>query len=198
MVESEELLPWSGVIAVIVTIGSTLLATVVSPAFVWRENALSNLGVTGTNVGTIVTAVLFNGGLIVGGLLGLVFCLGLARRAADRIDQLVVILLGVTLVLMALIGVFPQNTSPHAGVASLFFFMITVTLLAEGFGAVRDGANRWGAISLVAGAVNLGVWIAWGTAGPVMRDGLAIPEIAGAVVFGGWVAVRAFRAARQS
>ena len=77
----QELLPWSGVAAVVVTI---LAGTVLADGFSWRSNALSNLGVTSTDVGTQTTVVLFNGGLIAGGGIGLAFGYALLQAASTR------------------------------------------------------------------------------------------------------------------
>lgn len=181
-------LPWSGAVAVVVTIGSILAATVVAPGFSWRENALSNLGVTATDVGTTATVVLFNGGLIAGGVVGLGFGYALLRAATTRGEYVVVGLLGLTLVLMSLVGVFPQDTAPHFPVALGFYLMVSVSLWADAVVRLREGVRPWALTSAVVGTTNIAVWIAWIAAGTPW--GLAVPELIGAVLFGGWVCLR--------
>lgn len=188
--ETEEAVAYSGVVAVVVTLGGMLLATALSPAFTWRGNALSDLGVTTTAAGTTVTGALFNGGLILGGLLGLVFATAFWRATEGLSDRLVVVLLALTLTLMGLVGVFPAGTTLHVPVALGFYLLATVTLWADAGVALGHGDVRWAALSGVAGTVNALAWVAWGATGAVLRDGLAIPEFVGAVALGTWVILR--------
>lgn len=185
---SDSLQPLTGALAAVVTIGCTLVATLLSPSFAWRENALSNLGVTATDAGTTVTVLLFNGGLILGGLLGLVFTGLLYRTATGRVHRIVAVLLSLTLVLMALVGVFPQDTAPHFPVASGFYLMITISLWVDALAWRAAGNEEWAVRSALAGSTNILVWIVWVGAGTPW--GLAVPEIIGAVIFGSWVTLR--------
>lgn len=181
-------LSWSGVVAVVVTIGSILVATAVAPGFSWRSNALSNLGVTSTDVGTSLTVVLFNGGLLAGGLVGVAFGYALYRAATTRAEYVVIGLLATTLSLMALVGVFPQGTAPHFPVAAGFYLLISISLWADALARLRAGSRAWTVLSAVAGTANIATWIAWIAAGTPW--GLAVPEMIGALVFGGWVCLR--------
>jgi hypothetical membrane protein len=192
---SHSLQSLTGALAAVVTIGCTLVATLVSPSFAWRENALSNLGVTATDAGTTLTVVLFNGGLIVGGLLGLVFCALLYRVASGRVHRTVAGLLSLTLVLMALVGVFPQGTAPHFPVASGFYLMITISLWVDALAWRTAGNGEWAVRSALAGSTNILMWLVWVAAGTPW--GLAVPEIIGAVIFGTWVTLRSLRVASR-
>lgn len=176
----------SGVAAVVVTLGSIVVATLVSPAFAWTGNALSNLGVTETAAGTGLTVVLFNGGLILGGVFGLGFAVALARAAVSRAGRLTAAGFGLTVVSMALVGVFPQDTAPHFPVASTFYVLISVTLWVDSFAALRQGWRRRGLAGISLGTANLCGWVAWGLTGSPLRDGLAIPELWGALCFSAW------------
>ena len=185
--------PWSGAVAVCTTIGSILLATLLSPSFSWRANALSNLGVTSTAVGTTTTALLFNGGLIAGGAVGLLFCAVVYGTAANRGQRAVAVLLSLTLVLMALVGVFPQGTAPHFPVASGFYLMITISLWVDALAWRSAGNGEWAVRSGLAGTANILTWIVWVATGAPW--GLAVPEIIGAVIFATWVTLRSLRVA---
>ena len=185
--------PLTGAFAAVVTIGCTLLATLVSPSFAWQENALSNLGVTATDAGTTVTVVLFNGGLILGGVLGLVFTWLLYRTATGRLSRFVAVSLSLTLVLMALVGVFPQGTAPHFPVASGFYLMITISLWVDALAWRSAGNGEWAIRSGLAGTANILTWIVWVATGAPW--GLAVPEIIGAVIFATWVTLRSLRVA---
>ena len=184
----ERLSQRSGMGAVVVTLGTIFLATLVSPAFAWSGNALSNLGVTGTAAGTGLTVVLFNGGLILGGLVGLAFALALARSAVSLGERVTAGSLGLALVFMALVGVFPQDTDPHFPVAASFYLLISVTLWLDSVAAFRQGWRQRAGIALSLGTANLAGWLVWGLTGSPLRDGLAIPELWGALCFSVWTA----------
>lgn len=184
-------------VAVTTTLGCTLLSAVLSPAFAWRENALSNLGVTWTEAGTTTTAVLFNGGLITGGLLGLVVALALYRRVTGRGDRVVTALCGVSLALMGLVGVFPQGTVTHFPVAIGFFLSVSVTLWVDGSLGYRAGERRRGLLTVAGGTANILAWVLWFALARNPTEGLALPEVTGAVIFGVWLLVAAVRLSRR-
>jgi hypothetical membrane protein len=181
------------VVAVVVTVGCMLLATVVSPAFAWRENALSNLGVTWTDAGTTTTAILFNGGLITGGLVGVTVAVSLYRRVTRRADRVVVALAGTALVLMGLVGVFPQGTTPHFPVAIGFFLLVSGVMWVDGGLRMRAGEHRWGGLTVAGGTANILAWVVWFRVVEEPFEGLAIPEMAGAGVFAAWLLAAAIR-----
>lgn len=180
---------WAGVASVVVALGSTLLATVVSPEFAWSRNALSELGVIGTGVGTQTTVVLFNGGLVLGAALGLAFAWFLVRTAATSLGRVAGGSFALTTASMGGVGLFPAGTALHAPAALAFFLLVTVTLVLAGAAAVRDGRRRYGWFSLALGALNLAIWIAWVAAGGPDAVGVALPEVGGAVVLSAWVLV---------
>ena len=97
----------SGIVTPIVAFAFISLAIVYSPQFSWTENALSDLGVQEG-----VTAVLFNYGLIIVGILALVFASGLfvlQKTMLGKIGAFIFVLAALTL--MA-IDVFPENVKP--------------------------------------------------------------------------------------
>lgn len=183
----------SGVLAAGVSLGCLLLATMISPTFTWTGNALSNLGVAWTEAGTAMTARLFNGGLLLGTLLGWVFAYFLWTQAASRGKRLVAALLALTLAAMGGIALFPQGTDLHFPVAVTFYVMITVTIWTDAV-VVRDTVEgQRGAVATWLGAANVGAWVVWAATGPVRRPGLALPEIVGAFVFALWILSSAIR-----
>lgn len=177
----------TGVLAAVVTSGSLLLATLVSPAFVWREHALSNLGVNTTAPGTTVTVVLFNGGLVVGGLIGLAYAYYRYVTAEAGLGRLLGLSFTLTMLTMVGIGLFPQGQPAHIPAAVGFYLLISVTLGIDALSAVVRGKWRWAAAAGALSASNLAVWVGWSLTGDVTRDGLAIPEFAGAVIFVAWI-----------
>ena len=186
METGERLLRWSGAAAVVVTLLAIFVATVVSPAFSWTGNALSNLGVTQTAAGTPLTVVLFNGGLILGGVLGVGFSAALFRVSPSIAARATAVSFGLTVVFMALVGVFPQDTAPHFPVALGFYLLISLSLWLDSLASFRQGWRSRAAVGLSLGTANLVGWLVWGLTGPPTRDGLAIPELWGALLFSAW------------
>ncbi len=186
MVDRQRMWQYTGILTVIVTLLGVLSATLVSPAFRWQGNALSDLGVAATAAGTPLTVALFNGGLILGGLLGLVFAAYLIRQADQH---LLGVFFALTVVLMGLVGVFPQDQSAHVPVASGFYLCITLTLWLDSGLRFREGWHLRGAVAALLGGINIGGLVVWGLTGAVSRPGIAIPEIVGALAFGTWAAL---------
>jgi len=182
---------WAGVVAPAFTLGAIVLATLLSPTFAWTGNALSNLGGTVSDASTPATRLVFNGGLVGGGLVGLGFGYALVRAARNRVELAGVGTFGLVLTAMALIGVFPEDTDPHVPVAMAFYVLLSVAFWAFGVGNVIAGARTRGLATIAAGLCNAGAWGVWTATGDVIRPGLALPEIVGATLFGVWAVAAA-------
>jgi len=124
-----------GILSPAVTIIFISLALAGSPWFSWTENWLSDIGgepgdrpiwsARGT------PSILFNLGLFLGGILGLVFWTGLKERfpAPREEGELGMKLLLADMALFALVGVLPFSTGvPHMAVALVFFLLVPVFL----------------------------------------------------------------------
>lgn len=181
----------AGLASVAVTLGSTLIATVVSPGFSWTGNALSDLGTVEAAVGTPLTVALFNGGLVLGAVLGLGFAWFLVSASESRLGRLAGGSLGLTVASMAGVGLFPVGTTLHVPVAATYFLLITVTIALAAVAGVRGTSRSYGLVCLALIAVFLGVWIGWIAAGGPATVGLAIPEVASSAVFVAWILVTA-------
>ncbi|MFC7028144.1 DUF998 domain-containing protein [Halomicroarcula sp. GCM10025710] len=96
----------AGLASVVTTNVAILSAVVASPSFSWSENALSNLGQPGTAVATPVTTALFNGGLVLGGVLGVGFTVALWAVADNHVQRLAVPPFAGAMVAMVGVGVF--------------------------------------------------------------------------------------------
>lgn len=180
----------AGVASVTVTIGTILAAALVSPDFRWTRNALSNLGQPGHPVATPLTTLLFDGGLVVGGVVGLGF--GALLWSADgAVGRAAAPVFVATMVAMAAIGIFPQSQALHTPVAVGFYLLSMVTMAVSGAGGLVDGDRRRARRSFGLLAVHVAVWVGWGATGPLLRAGLAIPEMLGAVLIAVWVLVTA-------
>lgn len=170
-------------VAFVAIVGSTLLA----PEFSWTGDALSDLGAPGAG-----TAWLFNGGLILAGLLGLPFAAALASMARNRLDRLAVASLVATLGSLAGVGLFPSGHSLHFPVAAGFYLGATLTLWLAGTASALADEVRFGLAAIWLANCQVLQWIAWAV-GLRPGSGLAIPETIGAALFAAWVLARARR-----
>lgn len=182
---------YSGLLAVLATFGGMGLAMTLSPGYDVRVNALSNLGVSSTDVGTITTAVLFNGGLLCGGVFGLVFAGFLFVTASGLLDRAVSLSLALTVASMALVGVFPQGHQFHYPAAATFYLLITATLSLDAVSLLSRRQIAAGTVVAAAGSGNILTWVAWSRAGQPYS--LAIPELIGATIFACWIGLRTLR-----
>jgi len=157
-----------GVIAPLVALSSIFLAIAYSPWFNWTDNALSDLG-----VGT--AAFLFNSGLIVGGLLGLVFSLGMVQVLRKRVLGLAgAFMLVLAAVSLVGVGVFPETAGRiHFYVSVAFFAFGPSSLLLVGIALARESSwRKLGVFSVLTGAFAVAVW-----AVPYPYRGVAVPEM---------------------
>ena len=172
----------SGLLAPLVTLGAIAIATTLSPTFTWTGSALSDLGAPWAP-----TAWLFNGGLIVGGIIALLFGVLVFLNAHNRIEQAGAVLFGVTAVLLAAIGMFPAGTPQHFPAAVSFYLFLSISLWVYGVGNVLAGKRRLGALTVCLGLLNLLAWVVWVIAFQTIVPGLALPESVGAIILGAWV-----------
>lgn len=181
----ERLTVWSGIAAPVLALGCVLLSTLLaSPAeFTWAERALSDLGRREAS-----TFWLFNGGLVVGGAVGLFFAWPLWRRARHPLERLSALSLLVTLLGLALVGVFYLPRDPHGLVALFFFAGGPVTHTLYGLGLVLEGDTRFGLVSLGFGVAHVLAWGGWFgyIALTGSSDYFAVPEMLAALAFGAW------------
>lgn len=136
-----------GITSQLVALAAVLLAVSRSPRFSWTENDISVLGVEGS-----VTA-LFNSGLILAGVLSLIFAIGLGRSLlSSRLGQLGMGSLILGSMAMSAIGIFPRTINlPHDWASIAFFVFIIMALLLVGAAAIIASQMRWGLLSLTAG-----------------------------------------------
>lgn len=187
-----------GLAAPVVALTAIVLATLLAApeTFTWHGRALSDMGRPGAR-----TFLLFNGGLIVGGLFGLPFAWRLWIVGRRRLERLGAALLAVTLVGMIGVGGFfightnyYFDTYLHGAAAVTFFAAAPVAQWLYGTGQVLAGTRRLGLLSIWLGIVHPVAWLGWlmsrtGAADP--RAWFAIPEFVAAVAFGGWILVLA-------
>ncbi|AQL41352.1 hypothetical protein BV210_00860 [Halorientalis sp. IM1011] len=188
---------WAGLLAPILSFGGLLLATLVSPAFTWTGHALSELGAPTGPVATDLTRLLFNGGLIAGGLVALGFGYALFLAARNLVELAGIALFGLTSISMAGIGVFPMPQAAHFVVAVSFYVLLSLALWVYGTGNLLAGERTRGGTTIGLGVLNAGAWAVWGLTGEFSRPGLAVPEIVGAAALAGWIVATAFSVRRR-
>lgn len=194
-VDVDTCLPVGVVLAVSIPFICILVSTVLSPTFRWEAHALSHLGVTESGVGTATTVYLFNGGLIVGGLLGAVTATLLYRTRPRRRDRWIAVFLLILFLLLALVGVFPTGHPLHVPVAGAFFVWVTAVTWTDARIQWLVGNQQWAVAAFAAGLSNILVWVSWFTFAPD-PGALAIPELLATLAFGAWLFGFAYRLSR--
>ncbi|ELY43833.1 DUF998 domain-containing protein [Natronorubrum sulfidifaciens] len=183
-----------GLAAPAIALGAIVLATLLAApeTFTWRDRALSDMGRYGTR-----TFLLFNGGLIVGGLLGVPFGWRLWIASHTLLERVGVGLLWVATIGLVGVGVFFLDhtefylaTSLHGPAALLFFGLAPFAQWLYGSGLVLAEAPRLGLASIWLGLLHPIGWLGWllyriGSDDPMAW--FAVPEFVAAVAFGGWV-----------
>jgi hypothetical membrane protein len=190
----------TGGVAAVVALGGIGLAVTLAPpgAFSWTGSNLSDLGTTPG------VSLLFNGGLVAGGLLGLPYAVALSWQPTGRAPEggrsgstpeatprvVTAGTYAVTVLLLALVGLFPAGTAVHTPAAIGFFLGVTLLLGWDGVrrsslvaSGPRDRRQLWW-LPIALAVVHVLVWVAWIVGG---TDGLAIPETVGALAFAAWV-----------
>ena len=166
----------AGLLTPVLTLTLIFVSIALSPWFSWHDNALSDMGVN-------TIAPLFNGALLIGGLLYFVFVIGFLRwrGLASRLAKLAAIAMIVGGIGLCLIGIFTENAGRiHYYVSAAYFL---ATPLAYGlFGAdwVRRGDRLMGWLTIAAG-ITAFLMIA-----VVPHKRIAVPEILAALTMGMW------------
>jgi hypothetical membrane protein len=102
-----------GILGSSLSLTLVLIATVLSPWFSWENNALSELG-----VGEV--SLLFNGAMLIGGILIFFFALGLREYLdGNRLVRVGANLIIIASVFLALVGVFTFDMMLMHGIVSL-------------------------------------------------------------------------------
>jgi hypothetical membrane protein len=173
-----------GILAPIVAFGCIILAITFAPHFSWTDNALSDLGVMPNP-----TAILFNSGLIISGILAIVFAFGLfsvfKRKSVGGVGALLFL---IDCLALTAIGVFPESTGPahlYASVAFFALFPLSMFLITTYF--VLMSRNTMAAFTFLVSVFAAAVWIVefWVRYVP----GVAIPETLSAVAASFWAVV---------
>lgn len=166
------------------TIACIIAATVSWNEFSWTNNALSDLGVQSG-----VTALVFNGGLVISGLLYIVFAAGLYHYSGlhflGRAGTLILVWACFSLVA---IGVFNEHFRPTHYIVSVSFFVslpISMLVLVAAFWIL--GKRSLSVFTLCTGLAAAIPWILQFTFRYVQN--VAIPEFVSGMAGFAWVIV---------
>ena len=185
-----------GIIAPLVALSFIALAISYSLSwFKWTENALSDLA--GPKA-TITTASIFNSGLIIGGLLSIMFAVGLMRvlwkPILGFIGTFTLILADGSLVA---VGVFPETAGRiHLYVSVAFFTLFPISLFFIGAPMIREPTERClGFVTLL-----LGVFTVISAAPIVLVsvDDVGIHELLAVLSGSAWAIVFGIKLYKQS
>ena len=117
-----------------------------SPWFSWTEDNISILGVQGSAV------AVFNCGLILTGVLSLIFAIGLRKSLlSSRLGQLGIASLILGSLAFSAMGIFPLSIDlPHDLASIAFFVFVILAFLLVGVAAMSASQVSWGLLSLSA------------------------------------------------
>ena len=169
-----------------------LSAIASAPTFSWADNALSDLGVM-----RWPTSVIFNAGLVISGILAVIFATGLYMNFGKSVLGRcgVTIFLLCTIALIA-IGIFPENMNPMHILASVAFFglfPISMCVLTSAY--FMSGKRKSAIFTITVAAFAALVWILESLFKYV--PGVAIPETLSALSASSWAIVIGFILARS-
>ncbi|MFW9957998.1 MAG: DUF998 domain-containing protein [Candidatus Odinarchaeota archaeon] len=135
-----------GIVGPLISFICILISTLILSGFDWASNALSDLGSWfRTDLGNlqIVSAIVFNGGLIVTGLMIFYFIIWLVKQINDLPSKIVLLFFAGSAILLAGIGVFSEDFSFfHFWTAVPFFFSIPIALGLVGLVWIRLSEMR--------------------------------------------------------
>ena len=171
-------------------IGFSLIVLSISYSswFSWTDNALSDLGVHG------IAAILFNSGLIIGGVLTVTFAIGL-REITPRgiLARAGILLLILAAGALFAIGLFPETAGAiHFYASASLFTLFPVSLFLIGGTMVRHPHMKsLGVLAVLAGLTAAAVWaLPWTSA--------AIPEALSSLAVSVWSMASGTRLLREA
>ena len=136
-----------GIISQLVGLTALLVAAISSSHwFSWTEDHISAFGVEGS------AKVLFNSGLILAGMLSIIFAIGLGRcLLSGWMGQLAIGLLVLGSLAVFAMGVFPRTWDFAHGASTVAFYVcIILALLLAGVAVITASQMAWGLLSITA------------------------------------------------
>ncbi|MCD6502978.1 MAG: DUF998 domain-containing protein [Euryarchaeota archaeon] len=163
-------------LSIVIIYTSIAIAIFINDWFSWRSNALSDLGNPNAK-----SPMVFNLGLIIGGILAMPFPILLSLEFKSLITRIGAYLMTLGLVFLIMIGVFPEGKSLHNPVSWAFFLTMFIAILVMGFGLIFEdrisegffgislsvasfflaiGNHYWSiAVREIIGALSMTIWV---------------------------------------
>jgi hypothetical membrane protein len=156
-----------GILVLIVFLTSLFFSIQQAPGFSWTENAISDLGKQDA------MPSIFNNGLIVTGILLLLFSIGLSKELKDRHTS--PLFFGLSSIFLIAVGLIPLPNIYHVLVSGLFFVAFSYAFLAFGISFYKDTTSFFRKIGIFA-IFNL-IIISISAIFLLFLKGVAIPEM---------------------
>ncbi len=136
-----KLFRFTGLAAAVLAWIVILLSISYNPWFVFTKHAFSDLGSP-----TAEKPWIFNYGLIIIGVLALLYSLTLIEDAANKIENAGGAFTFIAGIFLALIGTYPSGTRPHTFVSTWFFIQSDLAIIAWGMGLLLSGLKVFGMV----------------------------------------------------
>jgi len=147
-----------------ILVGWITIATAIAfnPWFSLSRNALSDLGAIGVR-----NAWIFNSGLIIAGVLALLYSMYLLLASRSRLGILASSIFFLSAIHLILIGLFPEGTYPHLFVSIEFFTLAGLAVLFYGIALLAERIKAIGAASILLAAAGFSgaILIPWPSIG---------------------------------
>lgn len=186
----------AGLVAPPCAIVGVLLGALLDPNFSWWAGSLSHAGefAGGWSFALVVdrpSVVLFNGGLILAGALGLPFAWLLYDDALVPLQRSGATALVVAFLGLLALGAYNQPSPYHVPAAIVTVLATTAVLWIYGAGELQVGRTSFGLGTVALGFVLVGTWLGWGRLAP--DAGMAVPEFLVLASLCAWTFVAALR-----
>jgi hypothetical membrane protein len=166
----------AGLLTPVLTLALIFASIALSPWFSWHDNALSDMGVN-------TVAPLFNGALLVGGLLYFIFVIGFLRwrGLTSRLAKLAAIAMIIGAIGLCCIGIFTEDAGRiHYYVSATYFVATPLAYVLLGSDWIRHDSQLMGWLTIAAGITAILMIAA------VPHKRIAVPEILAALTMGMW------------
>ena len=176
-----------GILTPIVAFSCILSSIAYAPDFSWADNALSDLGVMPNP-----TAILFNLGLVISGILAIAFAVGFFSLFKGKsVGRAGALLFLMDCLALTAIGVFPETSKPmhlYASVAFFALFPLSMFFITTSF--ILASKSKMAAFTFSVSVFAAAVWVAefWVQYVP----GVAIPETLSAIAASVWAVANGF------
>jgi hypothetical membrane protein len=152
-----------GFFAPLVALTTIAIAILLAPGFDWFENALSDLGNYTTfflSPYKLVSAIVFNSGLIITGILMMLYTVWFLKWAKDVPTKIGIIPLLISLGFLICIGIFSENFGDlHYWVSVGFFLTFPFSMWIVGISWLRFSTLRWfSVLSIVLPFLSVFMW----------------------------------------